>query len=140
LGRLLRAASLAPLVALVAVPRVRADADAGPRATAKIECAHTQEPGRVRCEVEARVPVGLVLKWADLVVTSTPPFAQALRARVGPLDASLREDTVWRWAIALAARARGSGELAARVRLVVCAGDACAPEEIAVKAPVLVGD
>jgi hypothetical protein len=86
------------------------------------------------------VPAGTVLKWADVVVTKTPPFAQALRARVGPLEASAREDTVWRWAMALAARARGSGELGARIRIVACVKDACTPSELEAKADVVVGE
>jgi hypothetical protein len=117
-----------------------AGAEEPARALAKIECAHASEPGRVRCEVEVRAPAGVVIKWADVVVTSAPSFAQALRARVGPVDATLHEDGLWRWAIALAARTRGAGELSARVRVVSCAKDVCAPSEIEAKAPVLVGD
>jgi hypothetical protein len=109
-------------------------------ATAKVACARASEPGRVRCEVEARVPAGSVLKWADVVIRKSPPFASPLRARVGPLEASAREDTVWRWAIALAARARGAGEVVVRVRLVVCVKDACATREIETKGDVVVGE
>jgi hypothetical protein len=109
-------------------------------ATAKVECAHASEPGRVRCEVEVRVPAGTVLKWADVVVTKTPPFAQALRARVGPLEAIAREDTVWRWAMALAARGRGTGELGAQIRIVSCVKEACVPAELEVAAEVVVGE
>ena len=87
-----------------------------------------------------RVPAGTVLKWADVVVTKAPPFASALRARVGPLEASVREDTVWRWAIALAARARGTGELAVRVRIVSCVKDACVPSELDAGGEIVVGE
>ena len=105
-----------------------------------MECAHVSEPGRVRCEVEVKAPAGAVLRWADLVVTKAPPFVTPLRARVGPLEASAREETVWRWAIALAARARGAGELAARIRLVTCVKDVCAPTEIEARGEVVVGE
>jgi hypothetical protein len=114
--------------------------EAGLRATAKVECTHASEPGRVRCEVEARVPAGSVLKWADVVVAQTPLFAIALRGRVGPLEANVHEDTIWRWAIALAARGRGKGELAVRVRVVTCVKDVCVPSEIEARGEVAVGD
>lgn len=123
-----------------AFPIRGARAEEPARATAKVECAHASEPGRVRCEVELRAPVGVVIKWADVVVTSAPPFAPALRARVGPVEATLHEDAVWRWAIALAARTLGSGELSARVRVVSCVKDVCTPSELEAKAPVVVGD
>ena len=87
-----------------------------------------------------KAPAGAVLKWADVVILKTPPFASALRARVGPLEASAREDTVWRWAIALAARGRGTGDLEARVRVVTCVKDACTPSEVDARAPVVVGE
>jgi hypothetical protein len=112
-----------------------------PLATAKVECAHASEPGRVRCEIEARVPVGTFLKWADVVVTKSPSFATPLRARVGPLEASAHEETVWRWTIALAARARGAGELAARVRIVSCVKkDVCTTTELDAKGEIVVGE
>jgi hypothetical protein len=136
-----RALTLASLFALFAFARGGvAKAEEPPRATAKVECARASEPGRVRCEIVARVPAGAVLKWADIVVTKTPPFATALRARVGPLDASAREDNVWRWAIALAARGRGAGELAVRVRVVSCVREACVPSELEARADVVVGE
>jgi hypothetical protein len=126
-------ATLAPSSADEAIPP--------PRATAAITCAHAAEPGRVRCEVEAKPPPGgAILKWADAVLVSTPPFVTPLRARVGPSDATTHEDSVWRWAIALAARTRGSGEVEARVRIVSCVRDACVPSEITVHATLVVGD
>ena len=112
-----------------------------PQPTATLTCPRVSEPGRVRCEVEAKpAPGGAVLKWADAVLVSTPPFITPLRGRVGPADATTREDSVWRWTIALAARSRGAGEVEARVRVVSCVREACAPLEIAVRAPLVVGD
>jgi hypothetical protein len=73
------------------------------------------------------------------VVVSTPPFASPLRGRIGPRDATQRESAQWRWAFALVARTRGSGDLAARVRLVVCRGAVCAPRVLAVAGTVTVG-
>jgi hypothetical protein len=108
--------------------------------TASLTCARAAEPGRVRCEIEARPPAGSVLRSADVVVTRVPPFALALRGRLGPLDAGAREDAVWRWPIAFAAKGRGEGEVAVRVRAVACtAPDACAPYEAEAKAPFVVG-
>jgi hypothetical protein len=128
------------LVALAAVMARRVAGEEPPRATAKVECAHASEPGRVRCEVETRAAQGSILKWADVVVAKTPPFASALRGRVGPLEASVHEETIWRWAIALAARARGTGEIVVRVRIVSCAKDACEPSEIEARGEIGVGD
>jgi hypothetical protein len=132
-----------PAVAVVFVALLSggaAGAEDPPGATAKLECAHAPEPGRVRCEVEVRAAAGTRIKWADVVIVSAPPFAPALRARVGPLEASAHEDAVWRWALALAARARGTGELVARVRIVSCVKDACAPSELEPRAAVAVGE
>jgi hypothetical protein len=112
-------------------------------AVAKIECARVGGPGRVRCEVEVRPPTGAVLRWADVVLVRVPPFAAALRGRVGSDEASIREETVWRFSLALAARARGTGEVEARVRLIACHGDAgevCTPYEVSVRGQVVVGD
>jgi hypothetical protein len=75
-----------------------------------------------------------------VVIAKTPAFATALRGRVGPLEASVHEDTIWRWAIALAARGRGTGELAIRVRIVSCVKEACAPSELEARGEVAVGE
>jgi hypothetical protein len=130
----LEVAALAPNVA-------RADE---PVATAKIECAPVPEPGRVRCEVETRATHGRSIQWADVVVERAPPFTAPLRARVGPLDASAREEGVWRWAIALAAKSHGTGALDVRVRVVVCPEGgartgACVPVELTASTAVTVG-
>ncbi len=118
-----------------------ADARAAPaRGVAKVECTHATGPGRVRCELEVRVPPGATITWADAVVARTPPFVTALRARVGPLEASARAGYEGRWAIGLAARARGNGEIDVRIRIVSCVKDACVPAEIEAQGDVSVGE
>jgi hypothetical protein len=139
--RSVRTACVAGLVALSALRGAGdARAEEPSHTTTKLECAHASEPGRVRCEVEVRVPAGSIIKWGDVVVTSVPVFASALRARVGPLEATAHEDTVWRWPLALAARARGTGELAVRARIVSCVKEACTPSELEARTTVAVGE
>jgi hypothetical protein len=88
--------------------------------------------------VEARTATGAI-RWGDVEVVQTPSFASALKGRVGPRDATTRDDATWRWGIALVARQAGSGELIVRVRLVVCAGERCGPKTLDTKASVVVG-
>jgi hypothetical protein len=107
---------------------------------AEMRCEHIDAPGRVRCEVEARVPPGESIALGDVIIVRTPPFVGALRGRIGPHDATTREAEVWRWALALAARARGDGEIEARVRLVVCRNGTCEPREAPVVAHLVVGE
>ncbi len=102
-------------------------------------CEHVDAPGRVRCDVEARVGAGETIAWGDVVLVKTPDFASALRGRIGPHDATTREPDAWRWALALVARDRGSGEVQGRVRLVVCRDKRCTPREIGVAGRVVVG-
>jgi hypothetical protein len=126
---------------VVATPALSAADGTEPRPTATLTCLHAAEPGRVRCEIEARPPAGgAILKWADAVLVSAPAFVTLLRARAAPADATTHEDTVWRWAIALAARSRGSGDVEARVRMVSCVHEACVPSEVTVRANLVVGD
>ena len=113
--------------------------DAGVRAQASMQCERVDSPGRVRCQVEARVDPGESIAWGDVILLRAPPFVRALRARIGPREATTRESEVWRWALALAARANGSGDVDGRVRLVVCRGDRCAPRQLAVTASVVAG-
>jgi hypothetical protein len=118
---------------------VRADSDAGlPRAS--MICDHADGPGRVRCDVEARVSPGESITWGDVIILRTPPFATALRGRIGPHEATVREPDVWRWALALVARTKGTGDVDARVRLVICRGDTCTPREVDVVGHVVAGD
>ena len=119
----------------------RVSAAGGPQPTATLSCPRVSEPGRVRCEVEARLPAGeAILRWADVEIVSAPSFVTPLRGRVGGGEATTREDTVWRWTIALAARTHGSGDVEARVRVVSCVKGACVPLEISVRGAIVVGD
>ena len=133
-------AALAALVA-TAASAAFAEEDAGSaRATiATMTCERAATPGRVRCEVEARVGPGESIAWGDVVLVRMPPFATALRGRIGPHDASVREAGVWRWAFAVVARDTGSGEIEGRVRVVVCRDQTCATREIPVVGWVVAG-
>jgi hypothetical protein len=125
---------------LLAAGRARGD-DAGSAATvATMTCERVDAPGRVRCDVEARVAMGESIQWGDVVIAKMPAFVGALRGRIGPHDATIREAAVWRWALALVARGQGSGEVEGRVRLVVCKGEVCAPREVPVVGRVVVGE
>jgi hypothetical protein len=103
-------------------------------------CERVDTPGRVRCDVEARVAPGEAISWGDVVITKTPAFVGALRGRIGPHDATTHDAEVWRWALALVAREKGSGDVEASVRLVVCKGQVCTPRELAVTGRVVVGE
>lgn len=103
-------------------------------------CEHVDTPGRVRCDVEARVAPGEAITWGDVIITKTPAFVGALRGRIGPHDATAHEPEVWRWALALVAREKGSGDVEGRVRLVACKASVCAPREMPVTGRVLVGE
>jgi len=120
--------------------RARGDDAGATRAT--MTCEHVDAPGRVRCDVEASVATGESILWGDVVLLKTPPFVGALRGRIGPDDATAHGAETWRWALALVAREKGSGEVEGRVRLVVCkrAGGACAPREVPLAGRVVVGD
>jgi hypothetical protein len=117
---------------------VRADSDAG-TPVAVMTCDHVDGPGRVRCDVEARVASGDSIAWGDVVLVKTPEFLVPLRGRIGPHEATVHNDDLWRWPFALLARTAGSGQVDARVRIVVCRGKGCEPREIAVQGRVVVG-
>ncbi len=114
--------------------------DSLPEIRASMLCEPAESPGRVRCVVEAHVTPGESITWGDVVIVRTPPFATALRGRIGPHDATTRDATTWRWALAVVARERGRGDIEARVRLVVCREGRCTPGEAAVVGRVAVGD
>jgi len=103
-------------------------------------CERVDAPGRVRCDVEARVATGESISWGDVVITKTPAFVGPLRGRIGPHDATTHDAEVWRWALALVAREKGSGDVEATVRMVVCKGEACTPREVGVTGKVVVGE
>lgn len=124
--------------ALAIAPDARADVDAG-AVTASLTCDRADGPGRVRCEVEARVGAGESIAWGDVVLLKTPAFTLVLRGRIGPHDATLQQAEVWRWAFALAAKQNGSGDVDARIRIVVCQGKTCTPVQVAVTGKVVVG-
>ncbi len=115
--------------------------DAGePPMSATMTCERVPAPGRVPCEVEARVGDGETISWGDVVLLQLPPLASALRGRIGPRDASVREPRLWRWPFAVVARSKGGGDVQGRVRLVVCRGGACAPRTADLTARLDVGD
>lgn len=118
------------------------DASATGATRVAMTCERVLTPGRVHCEVEARVEPGESIAWGDVVLLQVPPFATALRGRIGPHDASVREPALWRWSFAVVARAKGTGELAARVRVVVCTGPerTCGTREVEVAGEVEVGE
>jgi hypothetical protein len=132
----------------------RADEPAEHDVKASMQCDRANEPGRVRCTVEARIEGGRTLAWADVELLSLPEFASALKGRIGPQDALSRDATGTKWALGLVARRSGQGEARARVRVVACepprtgpagadAGPApaprCVPLTVVVKAQLTVG-
>ena len=114
------------LAAVLSCLPVAAAAEEPPPLRAVAQCEPVPEPGRVRCEVELRASTGAV-RWADVQVEKTPPFVVPLRGRTGPRDAVTHEGDLWRWGIGFVARSRGEGDVAMRVRAVVCAGGHCDP-------------
>lgn len=104
-----------------------------------VTCERAVSPGRVRCEAEARAE-GAKITWGDVEITKASASLSPLRGRIGPSDATLKADDTWRWGFALVARERGVGHVEARVRAVVCVGDACVPETATVLAEVFVGE
>ena len=124
-------------LALSGLAVAHADDAGAPRAT--MTCDRVADPGRVRCEVEARVDPGESIAWGDVVLLRIPSFTAALRGRIGPHDASVREPTLWRWTFAVVARGRGSADLSGRVRIVVCRETACVAREVEVAGKVEVG-
>jgi hypothetical protein len=136
-------AALGALAALfVVLPgAARADPDAGTNTgmlRATVVCDQPAAPGRLRCDVEARGKQGTV-RWADVEIVRAPAFITPLRGRVGPREATTRENDLWRWSLGLVSRERGEGDVTARVRAVVCEGEMCTPEEVVAIGHVKVG-
>jgi hypothetical protein len=135
-----RVARAGLLASVLLTPVAQADADGGGAQGAlrvTVVCDQPAAPGRLRCDVEARGRG--TLQWADVEVVRVPDFVSALRGRVGPTDATTRESDLWRWSLGLAARNRGEGDVAVRVRAVVCEADVCAPAEAVALGHVKVG-
>jgi hypothetical protein len=131
---------LAVACALMTAGKANGPAQEAGTLRAEMRCERIDAPGRVRCEVEARVTSEETITAGDVVIVRTPPFVTALRGRIGPHDATTREPEIWRWALALAAHQKGDGSVEARVRLVVCRGPDCAPREAPIVARVVVGE
>jgi hypothetical protein len=106
---------------------------------ATITCQPVATPGRVRCDVQARVAEGERIAWGDVVLVRVAPFASALRGRIGPHAATIHEPREWLWPLALVAREKGHGTVEGRVRLVVCRDGACTPRSIDVAGTIDVG-
>lgn len=104
-----------------------------------VKCERAASPGRVRCEAEAHAE-GTKITWGDVEIIKSSPFLSPLKGRIGPSDATLKTDDTWRWGFALVAKERGVGQVEARVRTVVCMGNACVPETATVIAEVVVGE
>ncbi len=135
----MKASSLALLFTILPiVPSAALADDAAPRAA--LRCDHASAPGRIRCDLEIRVASGSHIRWGDVVLSRAPENFVPLRGRIGPRDATAREDDMWRWAFALVARERGGGDLEGAARLVVCHGDSCDPLVVPVKLRVEVGE
>jgi hypothetical protein len=125
------------MVVLGAGSSARADE---PKPAVALQCDRATEPGRVRCSVEAKVGAGEAIRWGDVEILETPDFAQPLKGRVGPKEASTREDAAWRWGFALLARRAGTGALKARVRVVVCVEKSgCTPHTVEAQTTLRVG-
>lgn len=111
--------------------------------SATMSCDRRTEPGRVTCAVEARAMGDRSIAWADVELIELPAFTSALRGRIGPSDVTSRDTAKQAWAFGLVARKAGIGEARARLRAVVCEGEAsasrCAPVVVVVRATIQVG-
>jgi hypothetical protein len=124
---------------LGASARASGEDDAGV-AAATLTCQPAAAPGRVRCDVEARVAAGETIAWGEVVLLRVAPFASALRGRIGPHAATVREPRVWLWPLAVVAREKGRGTVEGRVRLVVCREGTCAPRSLEMTGDIAVGN
>lgn len=135
LARLLACAALGASTLATVQP---AAADEEPKLRGSLVCEKASGAGRVRCDAEARIEEGATIRWGDVEVLSSPPFASPLRGRIAPIDATVRGDDGWRWGFALVARERGAGEVEVRIRVVVCTKGVCRPRIVVVAAPLIV--
>ncbi len=138
-GVFLLSALCAASVGVGAGGSASAEDDAGAPVAATITCPPVATPGRVRCDVEARVAEGETIAWGDVVLVRVASFASALRGRIGPHAATVHEPREWLWPLALVAREKGHGAVEGRVRLVVCRAGACTPRSIDVAGTIDVG-
>lgn len=129
------------VLALAVVGRpARAAGNEAPAVVAQVQCDKATEPGRVRCGVDVRPTDRQKLVWADVAVVRAPSFSSALRGRVGPGEATARDATGYRFALALVARINGKGPVVLRVRAVTCAdGDGCRASSVEVSTELSVG-
>jgi len=95
-------------------------------------------PGKVHCTVRERSRGG-TFRWGDVIVLSAPSFAPALRTRASAGDASRRDSEGADFAIALAAKSDGAGDLRVLARAVVCGATGCRPVRAEALAKVVVG-
>lgn len=121
-----------------AAPANAANAGNG-NANVTASCERAVGPGRVRCEAEINVPSGAEVRWADVQIVVTPAFVSALKGRIGPADAMVRDRSKWRFSFGLVARGRGTGEVKLRMRAVVCREDVCGPELVPVTVAIVSG-
>jgi hypothetical protein len=127
------------VVSLPAVRWARADPPDASASMGLLSCEPASRPGRVLCQARVYVAEGDEIAWGDVVLLDVPPFASALRGRIGPHDATTRLPRTWLWEFALVARGAGSGEVTARARLVVCREKACLPREVPLVGRVVAG-
>jgi hypothetical protein len=95
-----------------------------PRFEVTVSCERKAAKGRVICEAELESATGRIA-WADVVVMSSPPFAEPLRARIGMTDARARTEHRVRIPVAFVATTTGRGTVSLRARAALCEkGDA----------------
>ena len=109
-----------------------------PALGADVKCDPVPGPGKVLCTVRERA-IGGRFSWGDVIVLSAPAFAPPLRTRIAAADASRNDAEGADFALALAARDDGVGELRVLARAVVCGAAGCRPVRAEAVAKVVVG-
>ncbi len=136
-----RALVAALLGLAVVAPAASVAADEPPLVTVSAQCDRASEPGRVRCGVEVRPTKDEKIAWADVSVVKVPALCTLLRGRTGPLEATAREASGYRFALALVARSTQKSELELRVRAVVCSDNkGCRTVTVSPTTDVVVGN